>query len=455
MHPAFADLHHETAHRTGSEMISIRHIYLALLLIAFPVIASPVVAEDWPQWRGPRRDAKVNDSTLPRQIDAETVTRKWTLDIGPGYSAPTVAKGRVYVTDRSGEAPKVTERVLCVDADSGELIWKHENEVEYKIGYQASGPRASVTVDRGLAFSVGGMGRMNCLDAVTGELKWTRDLNKDYEVRMPIWGITCAPLIYQDLVIQIVGGSGKACVVAFDIETGKERWRALNERAGYSAPIVIRQGDQDVAVCWTGESVTGLDPLTGKVFWAVEMLPRNMPIGVPTPVIEGDKLFVSSFYDGSLLIKLDLDKPTASTLWRRVGVDEINTDALHAMISNPVIKRDAIYGADSYGQFRCLDLSTGERVWEDLTVVKKARWATVHVIQNGDDEIMLNEQGELLFTTLTRDGIEIRSRSKLVEPTLRQLRRRGGVVWAAPAIADGFIYARNDKELLCAPLVQK
>ncbi|MEO1525010.1 MAG: PQQ-binding-like beta-propeller repeat protein [Planctomycetota bacterium] len=426
---------------------------LATLLLAIAYFcATSADAEDWPQWRGPGRDAKLNDPTLPRQVDAESIARKWAVEIGPGYSAPTVADGRVYVTDRQGEAPNVTERVLCFDAENGELIWKHENPVQYRIGYQASGPRASVTIDHGLAFSVGGMGRMNCLDAASGELKWSRDLNADYEIRMPAWGITCAPLVYQDLVLQIVGGSGKACVVAFEKDTGKERWRALNERAGYSAPILIRQGDQDVAVCWTGESVTGLNPRTGDVFWSIEMLPRKMPIGVPTPVVDGDKLFVSSFYDGSLLIRLDLDKPDATSSWRRVGVDEINTDGLHAMISNPIIKGDAIYGADSYGQFRCLEIASGDRVWEDLSVVRKARWATVHIIQNGEDEIMLNEQGELLFTTLSRDGVEIRSRSKLVDPTLRQLRRRSGVVWAAPAIADGCIYARNDEELLCAPL---
>ena len=81
-----------------------------------------------------------------------------------------------------------------------------------------------------------------------------------------------------------------------------------------------------------------------------------------------------------------------------------------------------------------------------------ARWATVHTIQNGNDEIMLNDQGELLFTTLSPGGIEIRSRSKLLAPTLQQLSRRGGVVWSHPAIADGRIYARNDKQLVCASL---
>jgi len=269
---------------------------------------------------------------------------------------------------------------------------------------------------------------------------------------MPIWGITAAPLVYEDLVIQIATGAGDACVFAMERETGKERWRALNEKAGYSAPILIRQGQQDVLVCWTGESVSGLHPKTGDVFWSIEMLPRNMPIGVPTPVLQDDKIFVSSFYDGSMLIQLDQTAPQAKKLWHRVGVDEKNTDALHCMISNPILKGDAIYGFDSYGELRCLDLETGDRIWEDLSVVPRARWATVHTIRNSDSEIMLNDQGELVLATLTPDGLKTHGRAKLIDPTKKQLNRRGGVVWAHPAIADGYMYARNDQEIVSVSL---
>ena len=88
------------------------------------------------------------------------------------------------------------------------------------------------------------------------------------------------------------------------------------------------------------------------------MLPRNMPIGVATPVVQDDHLFVSSFYDGSMLIRLNLQKPEAEQVWHRVGRSEKNTDALHCMISTPVIKGNYIYGVDSYGELRCLDMKT-------------------------------------------------------------------------------------------------
>ena len=271
---------------------------------------------------------------------------------------------------------------------------------------------------------------------------------------MPIWGIAAAPLVYNNLVIQVVAGSGGACVVAFDVSTGQERWRAIDERAGYSAPILVQQADQDVVVCWTGDSVTGLNPNTGESYWRVPMVSRKMPIGVATPVFKDGYLFVSSFYDGSMLLRLDREKPAAKQIWRRVGVDEKNTDALHCMISTPIIKGDHIYGVDSYGELRCLDLMTGDRVWEDTTAVPRARWATIHTIQHGDREIMLNDQGQLIFANLTPRGYSETSRAKLIDPTRLQLNKRGGVTWAHPAIANGFVYARSDKELVCAPLVE-
>lgn len=424
--------------------------FASAFLLLFTML--PVSAQDWPQWRGINRNATIDDPEIGRNLPDGPLPVDWSAPVGPGYSGPTVADGRVYLTDRQGENRNVRERVLCFDASSGDLRWEVSNPVAYTIGYHASGPRAAVTVDGDVAYAVGGMGLMQCLDAETGDVIWKRDLNADFESRMPIWGITAAPLVYEDLVIQVAAGSSDDCIVALDAATGQTRWTALDQRAGYSAPILIRQGNQDVVVCWTGESVSGLDPSDGRVFWSIEMLPRNMPIGVPTPVVQDHQLFVSSFYDGSMLIDLNPDRPDAETSWYRVGQDEKNTDALHAMISNPIIKGDHIYGFDSYGELRCLQLSTGDRVWEDLTVVPRARWATVHTIRNGDREFMLNDRGELLVVSLSPDGVKIHSRSQLLSPTKQQLSRRDGVVWAHPAIADGHIYARNDKVLVRASL---
>ncbi len=428
-----------------------------LLRLGLVVILSTSLshAEDWPQWRGPNRDGKI-DADLVETLPPGALARVWKVAIGSGYSGPTIADGRVFVTDRGMnevdyEEGREVERVLCFDAKTGDQVWSHTYSAPYTIGYQA-GPRASVTIDRGIAIAVGAMGHLHAFDAATGDVIWQHDLNVEYKIEMPIWGITAAPLVYKDSVIQIVAGQGDACVVAFDLKTGKERWRSIDERAGYSSPVLVRQADQDVLVCWTGESISGLDPTTGERHWSVPMLPRNMPIGVPTPVVSDDLIFVSSFYDGSMLIRFDPNALSAEKVWHRVGIDEKNTDALHCMISGPIIKGDYIYGTDSYGELRCLELLTGDRVWENTTAVPRARWATIHTIQDGNREILQNDRGELIFATLTPDGYHEQSRTKLIAPTRKQLNKREGVVWAAPAIADGLIYARSDNELICASL---
>lgn len=425
------------------------------LLAACLPVAWPVAAADWPQWRGPNRDGVIHDQDLVETLPNGDLPRQWEVEIGPGYNGPTVADGRVYVMDRGSSPPDDPaagiERVLCFDAATGKSLWTHEYAAPYTISYTA-GPRASVTIHQGKAYAVGAMGHFHCLRADTGGVVWARDLESDYDVRMPIWGIAASPLIHDDLVIQVVGGSGPACVVAFDAETGRQRWAALDEPAGYSSPILIRQGSRDVVVCWTGESVSGLDPATGRVFWALPMRPRNMPIGVATPVIQDDQLFVSSFYDGSMMIELDLDRPAAKVAWRRIGQDERNTDALHCMIGTPLIRGDHVYGVDSYGELRCLDRHTGDRVWEDLTAVPKNRWATIHIMRHRDREVMLNDRGELIFGRLTPEGFRELSRAQLISPTTQQLNRRDGVVWAHPALADGFIFARNDEQLVCCSL---
>ena len=125
------------------------------------------------------------------------------------------------------------------------------------------------------------------------------------------------------------------------------------------------------------------------------------------------------------------------------------------MISSPLLKGDFIYGVDSYGELRCLDLKSGDRIWEDLTAVPRARWATIHIMRDGDQELMFNDQGQLILASLTPQGLQEHCRADLIKPTLFQLRRRDGVAWAHPAVANGHIYVRSDEELVCAPLELK
>lgn len=409
--------------------------------------ASLAVAEDWPQWRGPTRDGVWRETGLMTKFPAATLPAKWSMPIGSGYSGPTVAAGRVFVTDRLVE-PKQVERVHCFDEATGKSIWSHSYDCEYKgIGYDA-GPRASVTIDRGVAYALGAMGHFFAFAADSGQILWQHDLNAEYAIRMPIWGIAASPLVYENLVIVHIGGSNGACLVAFDVKTGKEAWRALEDAASYSAPILIEQGGQKVLACWTGDSIAGLNPKSGEVYWRIAFPPSRMVIGISTPVVERDRLFVTSFYDGSMMVRLAQDRPAAEKLWHRVGRDEKQTDALQSIIATPYFSGDFVYGVDSYGELRCLKAESGDRVWESLAATPKARWSNIHMVQNGDQTWMFNERGELLITQISPQGYTEISRTKIIEPTQVQLRQRGGVCWSHPAFANRTVFARNDDKLI-------
>ncbi len=412
------------------------------------------LADDWPQWRGTKRDGVWRETGIVERFDTRELQIKWRVPVGSGYSGPTVADGRVYLMDRITE-PDQQERVHCFDAATGDPVWTREYEAVYRynVGYTA-GPRASVTIDGGKAYSLGTMGHLHCFDAAKGSVLWKKDLDTLYKIQMPGWGISCSPLIEGDLLIVVAGGEN-ASLVAFDKHSGEEQWKAVADRAQYSAPILVEQAGKRVLVCWTGDNVVGLNPQTGELYWQHPLKPVQMPIGAATPVTDGKRLFVSSFYDGSLMLRLTgEERPAVEQIWRKRGLNERQTAALHCMISTPVLDGDYVYGVDSYGELRCLDAGTGERIWESQQAVPKERWSNIHIVRHGDRYVMFNERGELIFARLSPDGYEEISRAKLIEPTRVQLNQRGGVCWSHPAYANKHVFARNDEELVCASLAE-
>lgn len=418
-------------------------------LVLVAAACGQTVADDWPQWRGPTRDGVWHETGIIERFNSPELPIRWRAPVGSGYSGPTVADGRVYVTDHVVE-PTQQERVHCFDGLSGKPLWTYAYDCIYRVSYGA-GPRASVTIDDGRAYSLGTMGHLFCFRANDGSILWQHDLSAEYQLEIPTWGMAASPLVEGDLLIVQIGGND-ACLVALDKRTGEERWRSLKDKTSYSAPIMIEQGNQRVLVCLTGDNVVGLNPKSGEPYWRIPFPPRLMVISAITPVVDRDRLFVANFYDGSLLMKLASDKPAVTEVWRRVGRDEQHTDALQPMIGTPLIQGDYIYGVDSNGELRCLDLANGDRVWESLSAVPKARWSTIHFIKHDEQVWMFNERGELIIGLLSPQGFEEISRAKLIDPTTVQLRQRGGVCWSHPAFANKHVFARNDKELVCASL---
>jgi outer membrane protein assembly factor BamB len=432
--------------------------FALLMLVAF---ACPAVADDWPQYLGPKRDGVWRETGIIEKFPAGGPKKVWTMPVSGGYAGPAVADGRVFVTDRVTE-PAEAERVFAFDAATGKELWKHEYPVKYtRIGY-ASGPRATPTVDGDRVYALGAMGNLNCLNAATGKTVWATNYIKDYNARTPIWGFASAPLIDGDKLLCVVGGKGGKVVVAFDKKTGKELWAAetLDETdSGYSPPVIYTFGKVRTLVIWHGAAVLGLDPETGKRLWKQEFK-VNYALTAPMPRQAGDTLFVTAFYEGPMMLKIGGTAP--EILWRGKGRSERpeGSDKLHSIIPTPAIQDGHIYGVGSYGELRCLKLDTGERVWETRKPTvgtateegKPTRWGNLFLTEHADRFFLFNEQGELIIAKLSPKGYEEIDRAKILEPTNKLAGRL--TVWTPPAFAGKKMYVRNDKELVCVDLAK-
>jgi len=407
-------------------------------------------ADEWPQWRGPRRDGVWRETGIVERFKDNALSFRWRAPVGPGYAGPAVAGGRVFLLDR--QAARNAERVVALDARTGKGLWTHEYPCRYRGVSYDSGPRCTPTVDEGKVYALGTMGHLHCLDAERGNVIWSKDYVKDFGARIPTWGIASAPLIDGERLIALVGGRDGATVVALRKDTGSEIWRALPEQSiGYAPPIIIERGGARQIIVWTPERVVSVDPANGKVFWQ-EPFTSKEGLSVGTPVLDGDRLLVSAFYNGTLMLGLAADRPAASVLWRGRSSSEMEpeTDGLHSLISTPLVKGEFIYGVCSYGALRCLRAGTGERVWATYEATGNGRWWNAFIVAQGDREFLANEQGDLIIARLTPEGYREISRAKLLDPTNRALRR--DVVWSHPAFAYRHIFARNDREIVCASL---
>lgn len=425
------------------------------------LVAPLARADDWPQWRGAQRDGVWRETGIVQSLP-KVLRFKWKTPIGAGYTGPAVANGRVYVTDRlldkdsqnpenpfSREAVGGTERILCLDAETGKILWVHEYPCRYTISYPA-GPRATPTIHEGKVYSVGAMGNFFCLDAESGKVLWSKDYVKDFGFEVNTWGASAPALIDGDNVILLVGGADDSNVVALHKDTGAEVWRSLYAAdPGYCPPMIFESGGVRQLIIWDPVALSSLDPATGKVHWR-QPFEVKAGLSIPTPVKEGNLLFVTSFYNGPLMMDLDPNKPAASLLWKGNSSSEIKTDGLHAIMCTPLMENGHIYGVCSYGQLRCLDAKTGARLWETYDATGDGRWWNAFLVKHEDKTVICNEQGDIIFAKLSPEGYTEESRAFLIEPTNRAQRRK--IVWSHPAFANKCVYARNDKEIVCADL---
>ena len=427
---------------------------LILLVVAATAIRSH--ADDWPQWLGPKRDSVWHESGIVASFPKEGLPIKWRVPVGHGYGGVAVAGNKVYLMDYDRTYGKVenapdgrrlidgTERVLCVDAETGTTIWKHEFDRPYNLSYPG-GPRVTPTVADGKVYALGAEGNFWCLDATSGKLLWSRDYRKDYGLDTPIWGYSSHPVVEGDTVYCIVGGDGSTAI-AYDKDSGTEKWRALSSpEPGYGTPNLITHAGHKQLIVWHAQSINSLNPKTGESLWSLPLKP-GYNMAVMTPRQHGRFLFASAIGYIGALIELDSQKPRASFAWRG------NTkNAVYCVNSTPFIEEGIIYGCNvETSELIAVRMETAERLWATkqptIGLGNRARHGTAFIVKHEDHFFLFNESGDLILADLKPSGYHEISRFHVLEPTNEAFGRP--VVWTHPAFALKSCFARNDKELV-------
>ena len=442
-----------------------RIIRAVAILVGVATTPAILHGEDWPAYRGKAGAGLWEETgiieTFPSGGLAERV--RWRTPIRSGYSGPAVADGRVFVTDFMWTTrPRGIERVLALDEKTGQVLWSREWETNYSGLDYDRGPRTTPTVDGDRLYVQGAMGAFFCLDVKTGAVFWKKDFPADYPGPREKWsgsyGYVAPALIDGERVIVKVGGEPNAKVMAFDKRTGNEIWRALSSETGmtYSPLTIVSGGGQRQLIVWHDAAISALSPDTGEIYWEYPWRIDN-GMAVQAPVQAGSLLFFSTYRQGVLVLSLDQDKPAMHVLWKTTKESETVTEAVQALLMTPTIIGDYVYGIDTHGELRCVNLKTGERVWDTQAVTKdRALHATAHIVRHGDRFFLNNDFGELIIARLKPDGYEEVSRTMLIKPTTPTTQRRSQpfINWTHPAYANRHVITRNDEEIISVSLAE-
>lgn len=422
------------------------HLGLAAGLFPFLVFGqglsvSGADVPDWPQWQGPGRAGVWSSVQLPRRLGPGAVEKLWSTGVGGGFSGVVVAGDRVLTMDRIGSGEE--ERVVCLSRKDGSLLWTHSYPAPYGDLDWGKGPRATPTVEGGEVFTLGAVGRVSCLRLSDGKPRWSLDLQERFGGKQPVWGHSASPLVAGELVYLQAGGEPGTTVVALDRRTGRERWRALADRPGYSSPVMARVGATEQLLVWTADRLVALDPRTGEEIWQVPFRTSSYDVAIISPVFDGSRLFVSGYWDGALACSLRGRRDPAE-LWR--------SRKLSCLMSTPLWSGDHLYVLDKRDGLLCIHWPSGKVVWSDrhrLTPRDRnphaaLAWAGENRSgeNSGGAAVAVNAAGELVLLNLTPERFEDRGRVKIIEAG-------GTPLWAHPAFSGQEVYVRSQEELVC------
>lgn len=449
---------------------------LTTLFLTLAVLCSMIEpnakADDWPNWMGKGYAGVWADNDIVREIPAEGLKVLWRTPVQGGYSGPSVADGRLFVMDFVSEpvegdtgrlrSRSGTERVICLDSTTGKEIWTYEYETELKVSYPG-GPRSNPTVDGDRVYIQGTMGSVLCLDAATGEVVWQTNVAEKYETKPPVWGYASQPLVIGDLLICAAGGEDTG-VVAMKKMTGEEFWTSITAREiGYAPFVVAEIHGKEQLIVWYDVAICGLELGTGNELWSQKFpdtKPQRPVVSIVPPKVMGDQIFVSNFYHGSLLFQLQPDFSTKE-LWSTEN-DRKHDEDINSIMSTVVHRDGSLIGVAGNGELRGVSVKDGSLLWrnyealataeEDPQVIPRGDkgFPALFAIENQERFWLFTDQGELIISDLSADGYKELGRTKLLETTAQS--RGRAYVWCPPACADGKLYVRNEKELICVDM---
>ncbi len=383
------------------------------------VCAGTVIAQDWPQWRGPNRDGKAAGFTAPQKWPTE-LTSKWKTTVGAGDSTPALVGDKLYVFARQGDE----EVILCLNAADGKEVWKDKYAAQAVTGAAARhpGPRSSPAVAEGKVVTLGVAGVVSCLDAATGKVLWRKD---PFPKVVPQFFTSMSPIIVDQMAIAHVGGKGNGAIIAFDLATGAEKWRWGAEGPDYGSPALLTADGVKQIVTPTEKSIVGIAVADGKLLWQEPFVPVKMTYNAATPIVEGQTVIFMGKGRGTKAVKVEKkgDGFAATELWS-------NAD-LAPQFNSPVLRDGCLFGISDKGNLYCLDAKTGKTAWTDATAHDRQGFAPL--VDGGSCLVALPSSSEMVI--FKPDGKQYQEIAKI--------KVAGTPIYAHPVLAGNRIFVRD------------
>jgi len=384
-----------------------------------------VSTHDWPQWRGVNRDGVSLERNLLTNWPESGPKVAWRISVGEGYSGISVSNGKLYTLwDK-----KNAQYLFCFDAVTGKKLWQYKIDISFTNQY-GNGPRSSPAIDKNIVYAISSAGKLHAVNASTGYPVWAHDLQKEYGARIPSIGYSSSPLIDGNKLFVEVGGNDDSVFIAFDKETGDTIWTSQTDLPAYASPLAISVNGIRQIVFFSASGLFSVSPDDGKLFWKYSwetLCPATgIPLNTATPLlIAPDKIFISSGDGGAVIqIKQERESFFVETVW--------HTKRMKNRINSSVIYENFIYGFDG-GIIKCLDAATGKEQW-------KARgFQRGSLILADDHLIVLGERGKLSLVEKNHTEFKEKAKIQILD----------GKCWTSPTLANGRLYLRNNKEMLC------